>query len=221
MNERYAQDVLERVGAIITDSHIVYTSGRHGSAYINKDALYPHTRETSNLCCEIAERFSNDSVDVVIAPAVGGVILSQWVAYHLTEITGREVLGVYADKDSGRGGDGFIRDEFVIKRGYDKLIAGANVLVVEDLLTTGGSVRKVVAAVRAEHGNVVGVGVLCNRGGVTPADIGGAKKLVALVNIEMKSMTEEECTSTGLCAKGIPVNTIIGHGKEFLARREA
>jgi orotate phosphoribosyltransferase len=54
MSEQNVLKMLERVGAIITDSHIVYTSGKHGSAYVNKDAVYPHTLETSRLCREIA-----------------------------------------------------------------------------------------------------------------------------------------------------------------------
>ncbi len=108
--------ILGESKAIITDSHVVYTSGKHGSAYINKDAIYPHTIYTSRLCRMLAGQFVDDGVDVVIAPAVGGVILSQWTAHHL------DGLGVYADKS----GDGF-----VIKRGYDKLIIGKRVLVVE------------------------------------------------------------------------------------------
>lgn len=216
MNRQQILDLLGRLLAVITNSHFVYTSWRHGTKYLNKDAIYPHTRETSQLCLEIAERFADDNVQVVIAPAVGGVILSQWVAYHLTRITGREVLGVYADKDNVDG-----KDTFVIKRGYEKLIPGKNVLVVEDLLTTGGSVRSVVEAVRWCKGNVVGVGVLCNRGNVTPADLADIPKLVALVDIEMESMTADECARTGPCSKGVPINTDVGHGRAFLAKKQA
>jgi len=110
MNEQEVLAILGKVGAIITKSHIVYTSGKHGRTYVNKDALYPHTAETSRLCRTIAERFASDGVEVVIAPAIGGVILSQWTAYHLTEIAGYEVLGTYAEKT----GDG---KAFIIKRG--------------------------------------------------------------------------------------------------------
>ena len=77
MNEQEVLQVLGKVGAVITGSHIVYTSGKHGTAYANKDAVYPHTAETSRLCQAIAERFADDKVEVVIAPAIGGVILSQ------------------------------------------------------------------------------------------------------------------------------------------------
>lgn len=87
MKEQSVQQILRSTGAVITDSHIVYTSGKHGTAYVNKDAVYPHTIETSHLCRAIAEQFADNNVEVVIAPAIGGVILSQWVAFHLSTIT--------------------------------------------------------------------------------------------------------------------------------------
>src|SRR3989344_198531 len=122
MNEQEVLQVLGKVGAVITDSHIVYTSGKHGTAYVNKDAVYPHTAETSRLCHAIAEQFADDNVQVVIAPAIGGVILSQWTAHHLAEMNGREVLGVYAEREIKSVVKA--NNEFVIKRGYDKLITG-------------------------------------------------------------------------------------------------
>ncbi|MEZ4820639.1 MAG: phosphoribosyltransferase family protein [Bdellovibrionota bacterium] len=70
-----------------------------------------------------------------MAPVIGGVILSQWIAFHLTQLSGKEVLGVYAEKSEQAPG-------FELKRGYGKLVAGKNVLVVEDILNTGGSIKK-------------------------------------------------------------------------------
>lgn len=196
--------------AIITSSHVVYKSGKHGSTYVNKDAIYPHTMQTSLLCREIAERFINDNVEVVIAPAVGGIILSQWVAYHLAIMNGSQVLGIYADKaDDGQS--------FVIKRGYDKIITGKNVLVVEDVLTTGDSAKKVIEATRTLGGKVIGLGVLCNRGKVTKTDVASVPRLTALLDIELNTYDEKDCP---LCQRGIPVNTDVGKGREFLARQK-
>lgn len=186
ITEQEVLEILSGVGAVITNSHIVYTSGKHGKVYFNKDALYPYTGKTSRLCREIAYHFIAKT-QVVIAPAVGGCILSNRVAEHLTSIKGQEVLGVYADKEG---------DSFVIRRGYDKLVQGKQVLVVEDVITTGGSVRKVVGAVRAAGGDVVGVGALCNRGGITPQDL-DVPKLVALVNVQMDAWDEYECLRVG------------------------
>lgn len=209
MIEQGAFRVLEKVGAILM-GHFVLTSDKHASAYVNKDAVYLHTEDISLLCWMIAEKFVNREVRVVIAPAIGGVILSQWVAHHLTNLTGEEVLAVYAEKaDNG---------SFVIKRGYDKIVANKNVLVVEDILTTGGSVKKVVEATRANGGNVIGVSALCNRGGITPQDIGDVPELFALVDMNLESWDEASCP---LCAQNIPINTDVGKGKEYLARKQS
>ncbi len=209
MSQQEILQILEQVHAVITNSHIVYTSGKHGTAYVNKDAIYPHTELTSRLCREIAEQFKADHVDVVIAPVIGGVILSQWVARHLSEMTGREVLGVYAEKD-GAGG-------FIIKRGYDKIIEGKRVLVVEDIVTTGGSVKKVIEATREKRGEVVGAGLLCNRGGITAADISNPPKLFALLDIKLDAWDEADCP---MCKKGVPVNTDVGKGRDYLASKK-
>ena len=87
-----ALEVLGRVGAVLTDDHFVYTSGKHGSAYVNKDAIYPHTIETARLCFFFADHFDDRDVHVVVGPAMGGIILSQWTANTLAAITGREIL---------------------------------------------------------------------------------------------------------------------------------
>jgi len=224
MNEKEVLELLGNVGAVIKESHIVYTSGKHGTAYVNKDAVYPHTKETSALCKTTAGFFIDDDVEIVIAPAVGGIILSQWTAHHLSELLGREVLGVYAEKEvisisdpEDKGRKCFIETgEFVIKRGYDKLVANKNVLVVEDVLTTGGSAKKVVEAVRKLGGNVVGLGVLCNRGGITPSDVADPPKLFALVNVKLDSWDEVDCP---LCNQDVPINTDVGKGREFLSKK--
>lgn len=208
MTEPDVLDLLERVGAF-RKGHFVFTSGRHGDTYINKDAIYPYTRETSTLCRAMAEHFKDSNVDIVVGPAVGAAILSQWAAYHLSEMNGRDVLSVYADKD-GMGG-------FILKRGYDKLSAKKRVLIVEDLMTTGGSVKKVIDIVRNNGSEVVGVCVVCNRGGVTVDMIGNPPKLVSLVNVQLDSWESSECE---LCQNKIPVNLDIGHGREFVASRK-
>ncbi len=201
--------VFKKTGGYITDSHIVYTSGKHGSAYLNKDAIYPHTKEISSLCHEIAERFKDKQIDVVAAPALGGIILSQWTAHHLSELTGKEVLGVYTEKTLDKNQ--------VFTRGYDALVKGKNVLVVEDITTTGGSVMKVVASIKAAGGEVVSLCVLANR---NPDEINEQTLGVpytALAEIRMQAWDEADCP---LCKNGVPVNTTVGKGREYLAKKK-
>lgn len=196
--------LFESCNTILTNSHFVYTSGKHGHTYINKDAVYPHTDLVRQLCEEIA-RQCPWQVDMVAGPTVGAVILSTWVSHCLSEMTGRPILSVYAEEDADKNR--------VFRRGYDALIKGRSVLVVEDILNTGGSAREMVEAVKKLGGKVAGVFGLCNRGGVGPAEVGGVP-VKALVDVKFEMWDAAECP---LCAKGVPVNTAVGKGREFLA----
>lgn len=202
-------DILKKVGAITSDSHIVLTSGRHSSGYINKDALYPHTKETSEVTKMMAEMFKDEVVEVVVGPALAGIIISQWVAYHLSQMKGKEVLGVYTAKDE-------TGNQIFDRRGYDKLVKGKKVLVVEDLTSTGGSAKKVVDTVRQAGGDVVSVCVMVNRDPklVTEDSVGAPFKPADVFIVD--SFDESECP---YCKEGRPINTELGHGKEYLAKK--
>jgi orotate phosphoribosyltransferase len=201
-------EVLKKVDAVITDDHFVYTSGKHGSVYINKDAIYPHTKLSSDIGKMFAERVKDLEVDAVVAPALGGIILSQWTAYHLSEIKNKEVLGIYTEKDA--------ENNQVLRRGYDKLIAGKNVLVVEDLTNTGGSVLKVVNTAKAAGANVVAVGVMVNRSPNTVNNEMFGTTFFALGELPAEAWDEAECP---LCEKNIPINISIGHGEKLLTSK--
>lgn len=211
MNDAEVLQVLQDVGAFRT-GHFVFTSGLHADTYINKDAIYPHVREVSQLCAEMAKRFEKDNIEAVLGPAVGAIILSTWTAYHLSNLSGREIWGVYADKDpstgSGQAGTGF-----VIRRGYDRLIAGKRVLIVEDLTTTGGSIKKVVEAARDAGAEVAGAVAICNRGEVGKAEVGDPPRFESLVTLDLDQWPADKCE---LCARDIPVNTDVGHGAQFM-----
>lgn len=201
-------DILKTVGAIITDSHIVGTSGRHMSVYINKDALYPHTQFASEVGEMFAQKYKEHNIEVVVSPALGGIVLSQWTAYFLSKIAGQEVLGLYTEKDENKNQ--------IFKRGYDKLVKGKRVLVIEDITNTGGSVKKVIESVREAEGDIVAVGVMVNRDpkGITSDIIGTPFSSLAVVQAE--AWEEKDCK---LCKQHIPINTTVGHGKEFLAKK--
>jgi orotate phosphoribosyltransferase len=195
-----AHAILAEARAIVTGSHVVYTSGKHGSAYVNKDAVYPSTEHVAELCRYLADAAAPHRPSVVCGPAMGGIILAQWTGHHLG------VPAVYAEKADGG---------MALRRGYDRLVAGKRVLVVEDILNTGGSVKDAVAAVRAAGGDVVAVAALVNRGGVTAADV-GVPVLTALLDVALDAWDAAACP---LCRDGVPVNTDVGKGREFLARR--
>lgn len=200
--------LLKKTGAVYTDGHFVGTSGRHMSLYVNKDALYPHTKETSRMGELFAIKSKDLDIDVVAAPALGGIILSTWTAYHLSNLKNKEILGIYTEKTPDRNQ--------IFTRGYDKLVKGKNVLVIEDNVTTGGSVKKVVESVRNAGGNVVAVCVMFNRDpkNVTSQTIGAP--FSSLTVIEAESWDEKDCP---LCKQNVPISTQVGHGKQFLAAK--
>ncbi len=201
--------ILKRVGAIVENSHFVGTSGRHLDAYITKDALFPHTAETSRVGELFAIKNQDLDAEAVVAPALGGIILAQWTAHHLSHLKNKEVLAVYTEK-TAEGGQAFTR-------GYDSFVRGKKILVLEDLTTTGGSVRKVVEAVRETSGEVLRVCVMVNRDPVlVNAETMGAP-FAALGEYSVKSYSAEECP---LCAQGIPINTTYGHGKKFVTLKK-
>jgi len=202
-------DILKQTQAVITDSHIVYTSGKHGSVYINKDAIYPHTKFSSEIGRLFAEKVKNLDIDAVLSPALGGIVLSQWTASHLSDMKQKEILGVYTEKDA--------ESNQVLKRGYDKLIAGKNVVVIEDLTNTGGSALKVVNAARNAGANVVSVGVMVNRNPKEVNDDMFGAPFFSLGVLPAEAWDKDACE---LCKKGVPINTKVGHGKKFLEQQK-
>lgn len=202
-------DILKKTKAILTDDHFVGTSGRHFAAYINKDALYPHTKKTSRIGELFAQKYKDENIDVVVGPALGGIILSTWTAYHLSKLKNKEILGVYTEKDENKNQ--------IFTRGYDKLIKEKNILIVEDLTTTGGSVKKVVESVKAVGGNVVAICVMVNRNPkIITSDFFGFP-FSSLAAYEVPSYEEKNCP---LCKSGVPINTKIGHGKKYLEEKK-
>jgi orotate phosphoribosyltransferase len=201
--------ILKSVGAVRTDDHFVYTSGKHGSIYVNKDALYPHVEKTSEVCRMMAQLCAELDVETVAAPALGGIILSQWVGYHLTQLKQKPVKAVYAEKDGNSG--------FKFTRGYDQYIRNKKVLVLEDLTTTGGSVKTVVDSVRSYDGQVVGVCVMVNR---NPQEVNSElfdAPFFALGELEAEAYEEDKMPAE---LRQRPINTQLGHGAEYLAHKK-
>ena len=208
-------NILKSVGAIIVDSHFVGTSGRHMPTYINKDVLFLHTGKASDVGKLFALKFKNKDIEIVVAPAVGGTILSQWTAYHLSKLKKKEVLSTYTEKDKGTSASAS-ESEQVFRRGYEKYVKNKKVLVIEDLTTTGISVKKVVETVRGVGGKVVAVGVMINRDPKLVNSKSIKAPFSSLGVFKVPSYEEKDCP---LCKEGIPINITVGHGKKFLENK--
>lgn len=195
-------DILQKVGALIQNDHFVGTSGLHFDTYINKDALFPHTEESSEVGKLFANKYKDNGVEVIVAPALGGIILSQWTAYHLSKITGRKVFGVYTEKTPDK--------KQIFTRGYEKYIKDKNVLVIEDITTTGGSVLKSINAVRGSGGKVIGACVMVNKDPIKVNSKSMGVPFNSLSEFPVETFEAERCP---LCKNNVPINIKVGHGK--------
>lgn len=206
--EKQVIKTLKKVQAFITDKHLVYTSRKHGSVYVNKDALYPHTFETSQICKLFAEKFFTEDIDVVVGPALGGIILSQWTAYHLSRLKGKKIFGVYTDKTPEL--------KQILKRGYDAFVREKRVLVVEDITTTGGSIKKVIDCVQQTGGTVVAATCIVNRDQINvTSDLLGVP-FFPLATFNFPAYDENLCP---MCKAGMPIDTFVGYGKQYLEEK--
>ncbi|HET8569483.1 MAG TPA: orotate phosphoribosyltransferase [Candidatus Limnocylindria bacterium] len=175
--------IFRRAGALL-DGHFVLASGKHADRYLEKFQVLQWPRETERLCAALAERARALDPETVAGPTTGGVILAHELARQL------DARAVYAE----RGDDGTGR---VFRRGFH-LAPGERVYVVDDILSTGGSVQETIAAVRAAGAAVVGAGVLVDRSGAATADV----PLHALWRLTLPAYDPRDCP---LCAGGIPL----------------
>ncbi len=169
----------------VLNGHFLLTSGRHSPVYWEKFQVLQYPQYVSQLCGMFAEHFKNENVQLVAGPTTGGVIL----AFE----TGRQMglRAIFAEKKEGS-------PERAFKRGFT-INPGERVLVVDDILTTGGSVNEVIAAVNKAGGKLVGVGVMVDRSD-KPIDFG--VPLFSCLRSKTVSYSPEECP---LCKKGIPL----------------
>lgn len=148
MKPEEVEAALKESGALL-EGHFLLASGRHSQFYVEKFRLLEQPRLTSELCAELARRFEDERIECVVGPVTGGIILAFEVARQLG------VRAVYAERaEDGKG--------FALRRGF-QLKTGERCLVVEDIVTTGGSAQKVVELVQENGGAVVGVGLLVDR----------------------------------------------------------
>jgi orotate phosphoribosyltransferase len=183
MYQNELMDIFEKTGAIMR-GHFKFTSGLHSDIYIQCAKVLQHPKPTEKLVEDIVSAFKDDEIDLVIGPAIGGII----VAYE----TGRQlgIPALFTEREENR---------MMPRRGF-RIPEGARLLVVEDVVTTGGSVREVIDVVVNNGGIVAGVGTLVDRSG-GKVDFGVKQKAVITLD-SLKTFDPKDCP---LCKEGIPL----------------
>ena len=172
-------EIFKEAGVLL-EGHFLLTSGRHSNRYLQCAKLFRNTKYSEKLCACLAEKFSKDSIDVVIGPAMGAVQM----AYEVSRAIGCE--NFFAEREDGK---------MTLRRGF-VVTPGMRCLLVEDVVTTGGSVNEVKELVEAAGGFVVGISSIVDRSG-GKADFGVPFKSVIQVDVE--SWEADECP---LCKEG-------------------
>lgn len=179
-------DHLKRIGALKT-GHFLLASGRHSDVYLEKFDLLRNPRETARVCTGFVEAFDDVEIDVVVGPTTGGILLAFETARQMDR------PAAYAERVS----EGTEAREIRRSTSFDP---GTTVLLVDDILTTGGSIVETLGALEKHPVEVVGIGVLVDRSGGEVAF--GDIPLRALAQQVVASWSAADCP---MCADGVPL----------------
>ncbi|NLI90723.1 MAG: orotate phosphoribosyltransferase [Peptococcaceae bacterium] len=182
MDQSEILEMFMDTGALL-QGHFLLTSGKHSAQYMQCAQVLQYPRKAAQLGRELAAKFEGIEIQTVIGPAMGGIIVAHEVGRSLG------VKSIFTERQNG---------EMTLRRGF-VLSPGEKVLVVEDVITTGGSVKEVIAIVKEAGAIPVGVGVLVDRSG-GKADFGGLL-LHSLIQMNIEAFEPENCP---LCAQGLP-----------------
>ena len=179
MSQNRAEEILTQCGALL-NGHFLLTSGRHAERYMQCAKVQQYPKNLETIAKVIAEGFAGDNIEIVIAPAIGGIV----IGYELARQLGAK--SIFTERVDGK---------VTLRRGFD-IPKGARVVVAEDVITTGLSTKEVIEVVESYGGRLVGIGVMVDRtGGNVPFDA----KVVAAYSKNIVSYDQESCP---LCEEG-------------------
>ena len=191
MTEQEVRNILVKTNAIM-DGHFLLTSGLHSPHYVEKFNVLQHPKYTEQLCQAMAEKFKDANIETVVGPVTGGIIL----AHETGKALGTRAI--FTERVDGK---------MTFRRGFS-LHEGERVLIVEDIVTTGGSIKEVIDVVKSYKAIPVAVSMLVDRSG-GKADFGDVPA-TALLKMNVETYKSEECP---LCKQNIPMTKRGSTGK--------
>lgn len=191
MTQEEVKELLVKTNAIM-NGHFVLTSGLHSPHYVEKFNVLQHPKYTEQLCKAMAEKFKDSQIETVVGPMTGGILL----AHETGKALGTRAI--FTERVNGK---------MTFRRGF-ALRKGERCLIVEDIVTTGGSIREVIDVVKAAGGIPVAVSMLVDRSGgkATFEDVPST----ALLNMDVETYEPATCP---LCQKGMPLTKRGSTGK--------
>lgn len=180
LTDKELLNILEETDAL-KKGHFKLTSGMHSAQYVQCAMLLRFPDKAEIVAKALAEKFKDEKIDLVVGPAVGGII----IAYEVARALG--VPSIFAERDQGK---------MTLKRGFS-IKPGHRVLVIEDVITTGGSTQEVADLVKSLDGNVIAAGSIVDRSSKENLKI--TVPFRSLLKIEIPVYKEEDCP---MCKEG-------------------
>jgi orotate phosphoribosyltransferase len=174
-------NIFQKTDALL-NGHFLLTSGRHSNQYFQCAKVLQYPEHTSRVCKIIADYFKEYKIDTVISPAIGGIVVGQEIARQLN------TKFIFVEREN---------KNLTLRRGFE-ISEGENILVCEDVVTTGGSVFEVLDIVKSKNANVVGVGMIVDR---SNGKVDFSVPQVSTLQMEVVSYLSEDCP---LCKEGTP-----------------
>lgn len=191
LTNREIEDLFVESGAL-KEGHFKLTSGLHSSRYVDKFKILSKPRLASLLLTEMAERWKSNDIELVVGPAVGGIILSYEIARQLG------CDGIFLERKNGK---------MALSRGFS-IEKSQRILIVEDVVTTGGSVNEVCEVLKQLGGEIAGISLMVDRSG---GKIDFGIKTDSLIQLELKLFEPESCP---MCSDEIELETPGSSGKD-------
>jgi len=175
MNSEEYIKIFKDSGALL-DGHFILTSGRHSNSYFQCAKLLQYPKYLELFSKNIADHFKENEIDLVVSPAIGGIVLGTEVGRLLRKRT------VFAERVDG---------EMKLRRGFE-IKTNEKILIVEDVITTGGSVKEVMSLVQSFGADIIGVGVIVDR---SSGSVVLHENQLSLASLEVKSYNSSDVPS--------------------------
>ncbi|MCD4813535.1 orotate phosphoribosyltransferase [bacterium] len=187
MSSDWVREKFEKAEALLT-GHFLLSSGNHSNCYLQCALVTQYPGLARELADRLAAKLANKEIDVVLGPAVGGIVFAQEMAQALSRQSCPDIRAIFCERVDGK---------MALRRGFS-LKPGEKVLAVEDVITTGGSVKEAIALAKTFDVTIIGVASLVDRSATAP-DLGAP--LTALMKVQADIYSPEKCP---LCRQGIP-----------------